>query len=221
MEQFKPSEPRRRLQPRSPKGGRPTQQVAAQLHEHILDAALEEFTRSGVERFSMERVAASAKISKRTLYERFKSKNNLAVATANYGIEKLARPVIDGCSQGSVRDKILFATRSMLDISLTDRVRGLEALIYWIVDNGLHKDASTSPLAIDTGTKMLESILAEAFEEPEECRFLAKHLYEVLVTIPRLRIIRLDSLADTPECKDEYAQRVLALLSRGIPALAD
>ncbi|WP_051768286.1 TetR/AcrR family transcriptional regulator [Sphingobium sp. DC-2] len=211
----------RRLPPRSRKGGRPTQEVAAQLLEHILDVALQEFIRYGPDGTSMERVAAAANVSKRTLYGRFASKDNLVLAAADRGMARLARPILNTVPKGSVRERILHVTRQILDVSLTESVLGLETLADWIIDRGRHKDADPALLGIDAGMKILESILTEEVEELEERAFLAKHLYYALVTIPRMRILRLGDLADTPISKDEYARRTLSLLSRGIAALAD
>nr|WP_272945235.1 TetR/AcrR family transcriptional regulator [Sphingobium sp. DC-2] len=186
-----------------------------------METAFAEFVAFGVDGVSMERVAVAAKVSKRTLYGRFKSKNGLVLATTNHGLAKLAKPIADGEPQGSVRKKILYVTRCILDVSLTEYVLGLETLIEWIVDNGLHKDADASPLGYDAGVKMLEAILTEVVEDPEERAFMARHVYDALVTIPRMRILRLGDLSDTPECKGRYAERTLSLLSHGIPFLAE
>ena len=63
--------PRHKLAPRDPKGGRPPQEIAAQLGEHILQVALDQFIAHGVEGANMDDIAAAANVSKRTLYSRY------------------------------------------------------------------------------------------------------------------------------------------------------
>ncbi|MEP3154685.1 MAG: hypothetical protein ABJO64_00010 [Nitratireductor sp.] len=46
--------PRHKLAPRDPKGGRPPQEIAAQLGEHILQVALDQFIAHGVEGANMD-----------------------------------------------------------------------------------------------------------------------------------------------------------------------
>src|SRR5579863_557873 len=50
---------------------------AAQTRHFILDAAYEQFYRKGFSRVSVDEIAAAAKITKRTLYYHFKSKDEL------------------------------------------------------------------------------------------------------------------------------------------------
>jgi AcrR family transcriptional regulator len=54
---------------------------AAQTEERILDAAYGLFWRQGFTRVSMDDIAGRAKVTKRTLYLRFRSKDDLIAAT--------------------------------------------------------------------------------------------------------------------------------------------
>src|SRR3546814_15242980 len=76
----------RRLPPRDPKGGRPTQEIAALLGVHLLDVALAQFIAHGVEGASMAGIAIAASVSTRTLSSRFGSKTALLVASGEPGI---------------------------------------------------------------------------------------------------------------------------------------
>ncbi|MDP9395046.1 MAG: TetR/AcrR family transcriptional regulator [Actinomycetota bacterium] len=62
------------VEPRRP--GRPR---SAQLDARIVEAALEELARNGVEGFSVEAVATAAGVGKTTIYRRWRSKDELIV----------------------------------------------------------------------------------------------------------------------------------------------
>ncbi|WP_454887668.1 TetR/AcrR family transcriptional regulator [Sphingomonas oryzagri] len=76
----------RRLPPRGAKGGRPTREVAARLNNHILHTAFEQFVKLGAEGPSMDIIAVAANVSKRTLYTRFGSREELLVAAIEHGV---------------------------------------------------------------------------------------------------------------------------------------
>lgn len=61
--------------------------TAAQTRLHILDAAYGLFWRRGFLRVSMDEIAASAGITKRALYQHFRSKDALMAATLTYSSE--------------------------------------------------------------------------------------------------------------------------------------
>ena len=76
---------------------------AAQTRLHILDAAYGLFWRQGFLRVSMDEIAARAGITKRALYQHFKSKDALMAATLAYSSEmalkrlrQFHRPVTTG-----------------------------------------------------------------------------------------------------------------------------
>ncbi len=76
---------------------------AAQTRLHILDAAYALFWRQGFLRVSMEEIAARAGITKRALYQHFKSKDALMATTLAYSselalkrLEQFHRPVTTG-----------------------------------------------------------------------------------------------------------------------------
>src|SRR5258706_9687339 len=62
---------------RRPYGGRPSQKEAELLHDRILDAAAELFTKHDYGETSIDAIAARAGIGKLTLYRRFKNKETL------------------------------------------------------------------------------------------------------------------------------------------------
>ena len=96
-----PPAPRRKAAPlpkRKPaaptprRGGRPSREDAAQLHDRILDAATDLFFQRGYGATSIEAVAEHARISKRTFYHRYADKATLFGAVLHRIIEGLRPP---------------------------------------------------------------------------------------------------------------------------------
>ena len=74
--------------------GRPSSKVAAELEEHILNVALNEFLQHGYGGSSLSNIISSAGISKTTLYSRFASKSELFSAVLQLQIDSLAPEAI-------------------------------------------------------------------------------------------------------------------------------
>ncbi len=70
-----PSKKTRASKPRAP--GRPTRRAAAELHERIVQSALEEFLARGYGAASIEGIARAARVNKDTIYRQFGTKERL------------------------------------------------------------------------------------------------------------------------------------------------
>lgn len=75
--------------------GRPPRAVADQVERRLLDAARGVFVQCGFENATMDAVAAAARTSKRTLYGRFASKEQLFAAVVTDHIARSFTPVHD------------------------------------------------------------------------------------------------------------------------------
>lgn len=75
-----------------PRPGRPTREQARQRVEQLLDRALEMFLESGFELTTVEAIAASVGMTKRTVYARFKDKRELFRAAVLRAIESWSVP---------------------------------------------------------------------------------------------------------------------------------
>ena len=205
-----------RLPPRDPKGGRPPRSVAAKLGAHILDTALEQFTRQGVEATSMEAVASAASVSKRTLYARFGSKMDLLVASIEYGVAKHLNSLSSCGGEGSLR---------VLDLALKPEVIGMEALVTWIANEQptlrevLHERGMAIAIAI------VEQILEDGARQGEvvlkDKAFTAAFVLDALVTVPRDRIVVSMRLGDTKAAKGAYLQGAVDLILMGLSPRSD
>ncbi len=78
--------------PARPRAGRPTAQQAQARHGELLDAALDMFLEHGFELTTMEAVAASVGMTKRTVYARYPDKAALFLASVQRAIERSIVP---------------------------------------------------------------------------------------------------------------------------------
>jgi TetR/AcrR family transcriptional repressor of mexJK operon len=73
--------------------GRPTRAHALLRHEQLLDEALEQFLEKGFVMTTMDTIAASVGMTKRTVYSRYPDKKALFAATVQRAIERWIVPV--------------------------------------------------------------------------------------------------------------------------------
>ncbi|MDF0543951.1 TetR/AcrR family transcriptional regulator [Sphingobium sp. H39-3-25] len=213
--------PRKRgLPPRDPQGGRPTQDVAARLGEHILEIALARFVADGPEGTSMDDVAAAANVSKRTLYARYGSKKGLLVAVMQYAIDDRLKPIVATMRSGCPRERLLRTAQKMLDLCLKPEIIGLEKLAYWVRDQNIDDIDIQTLLGINPGIALIRTLIEEAagpdhagsFDPP----FLAVFIFDALVTAPRQRILIRKDLPDTPQAKTAYLEQAIDFIFRAI-----
>jgi TetR/AcrR family transcriptional repressor of mexJK operon len=74
---------------RRPAAGRPTREKARQRHVELLDSALDLFLDKGFEQATIEAIAASVGMTKRTVYARYADKAALFKATVQRAIERM------------------------------------------------------------------------------------------------------------------------------------
>ena len=76
-----------------PKAGRPTREQARQRHEELLDCALDVFLANGFERSTMDAIAASTGMAKRTIYGLYPDKAALFRAAVQRAVDRWIVPV--------------------------------------------------------------------------------------------------------------------------------
>lgn len=214
-----------RLAARSPRGGRPTQEMAERLSAHILDISLEQFLSHGIDGASMDSIATEANVSKRTLYSRYGSKVGLIMATIQWGIARHMRPIATKRLEGTVRQRLMLVGRKMLDLSLKPEILGIEELARHVTSTHIAERGTSLAVSSQTGIDLIRAILEEArgkngrISAPIDIQFAAAMLLDALVIIPRTRILW-KQLDNTPQAKTDYLERTLDLLTCGIPLLA-
>ena len=83
----------RTAQTTRPAAGRPTREQAEQRHNELLDRALELFLEKGFELATIDAIAASVGMTKRTVYGLYADKTTLFKATIQRAIERWIVPV--------------------------------------------------------------------------------------------------------------------------------
>jgi TetR/AcrR family transcriptional regulator, mexJK operon transcriptional repressor len=82
---------RSKLAPRQ-RPGRPTPEQARRRHDELLDSALDLFLDKGFEQATIDAIAASVGMTKRTVYARYENKASLFKAAVQRSIERLMVP---------------------------------------------------------------------------------------------------------------------------------
>ncbi|MGZ4992609.1 MAG: TetR/AcrR family transcriptional regulator [Methylobacter sp.] len=100
-----------------PKVGRPKAGTEAGRNDYLLDQALALFMRQGYANTSIAKIAAAAGVSTRTIYERYKNKAELMLASVERMVEtdisELQR--IENLEQMSCHDGLIALGENMLD----------------------------------------------------------------------------------------------------------
>jgi AcrR family transcriptional regulator len=90
------------------------------LQDEILDAALSLLTERGYAAMSMEELAAKAGISKPTLYNHFTTKDDIVVAAATRGMDRVIA-LIDGELEGQTPlERLATLLRAVLQLRIDD-----------------------------------------------------------------------------------------------------
>lgn len=209
-----------KLPPRDPRGGRPTQSVAARLGEHILATALDQFARHAVDAISMDDLATAANASKRTLYARFGSKADLMVATIEYGTAKHLRPLAGTIPGDTALDQLLNAAAGMLEISLKPEAVGIERLVTWIASRRPALRDAADERSVKIAIAVFRDILDAGVRRGElvvqDPAFAARFLFDALIAETRNQVLNGRRARGTKHDRRAYLENVLKLLMLGL-----
>jgi len=202
------------------RSGRPSKADALRLRERILSAATELFLAEGYGSTSIEAVAARARISKRTLYDRFEDKAAL-FAAAVHGVIAHIRPpphvpLIEGASLSEMLHRL---AQFILNAALAPQALALYRLV--------HAEAARFPQLAravegDAGNReavmLIASLLARELPDSklaaEDREFAAAQFIFMVMTIPRRRAIGYGTPMTAAEL-DTWAGKVVRLFLDG------
>lgn len=137
------------------KSGRPTQQKSAQLTELILDAAEQSFVERGFQGTTIQELAQSCGVTRRSIVSRFKTKDDLLVAVA-------------------IRDMEMYAPQlRALQVREERCWEDLEALIRKLWQRGSDKKNAA----------LLRAYLGETVRLPQLAESIRAFYYEISATI--------------------------------------
>jgi TetR/AcrR family transcriptional regulator, mexJK operon transcriptional repressor len=111
--------------------GRPTREYARQRQEDLLERALEMFAEHGFEQTTIDAIAASMNMTKRTIYTRYKDKSELFEAAVKRSIERWFIPpeVLRSADTGDLESTLVAIARMRLDNNLSREGLRLQRIV--------------------------------------------------------------------------------------------
>lgn len=172
----------------------------------------------------MDRIAAAARVTKRTIYTRHGSKQGLFFAAIEHGVVRHTRSVVVTVPCGSLRERLVHIGRKALDLSLRPDVVRLERLMQWFADERLRLPQTKLPVVSDGAVEMFRSVLRERKEtslEQGDLEFFANYLCDMLIFAPRNQILIRGSMENSRKAKAEYFERAIAMIAKSLPFAID
>jgi AcrR family transcriptional regulator len=196
------------------RGGRPTRQDAELLTERILDAATAHFLRDGYGAASLEAVAASAGVSKRTLYARFAGKAALLQVVVARLVGRWLPSFDAGLGQAQgLEATLLAAARVILATALAPEALALHRLIVAEIGRFPELGQVMRDAGAGIGHERLAGVLARA--GVADAGWAAEQFMTLVLTVPQRRALGLGAAMDAAAQAD-WAARSVALFLHGI-----
>ena len=169
----------------------------------------------------MDRVAAAANVSKRTLYLRFGSKDDLVMRAIEHGFSCHIFPASSSRPpEGPVGERLLFAATRMLNAALRPEVQYLNNLGDWAIENAPEVHQRMNRMLHEGPVLLIRSILEQAAAEGEiivdDLDMTALFVFDALVRTPRYRVANAGEMANTPRAKRDYLDHTLRLLLKAL-----
>ena len=202
------------------RGGRPSRQEAARLESLILDAATALFLAEGYGAVSIEALAGSLRISKRTFYSRFRNKADLFKAVVSRLIERWRASFDAHLSAATSFEETLYqAAAQILAVSMTPEALALYRIILAEAKRFPELAQVMNEVGAESGITRIGQLLQREADmgrlRLEDARFAAEQFMVMVVAGPRRRALGLG----TPLGPDElelWARRTVRLFLDGL-----
>ena len=206
-----------KLPDRSPRRGRIPQELAAQLGDHILSITLVELERHGVDACGMDTIAAAAKVSKRTLYQRYGSKNSLILHAIEFAFQHYIEPVTAATLHGkTVREQLLRAANRLLDVSLQPKAAVVIDLAKWAMTHAPEIAVKIRQMTDEGPMHLFRTILEQGVARGEiivdDLDFMTLFMLDTLVRIPRFRVVTTGDMSKSAKARRRYLDQSLDFL---------
>ena len=202
------------------RSGRPSRTAALELRAHILRAATDLFLEQGYGLTTIEAVARSAGISKRTFYHRFNDKAALFAAVVKDVVAHLRPPPDVPLIEGATLDEILRRLASLiLQAALSPAAIRLHRLI---ISESARFPEVVRAITDEGGTQeahaLVDGLLAREVDErvlsADARAFAAQQFLQMVIAIPQQRALGLGSPMTSAEV-EVWAAQVVTLFLRG------
>ncbi|MEO5604038.1 MAG: TetR/AcrR family transcriptional regulator [Novosphingobium sp.] len=200
--------------------GRPTRETAQRRQEELLERALEMFSEHGFELTTIDTLAASLNMTKRTIYARYKDKGALFEAAVKRAIDRWFIPIetLRSADTGQLETTLVAIGRFRLANNLSaegvrlQRIVTAEAFRFPEV-NGSYDAASRIVIhfLIEVFDKYRQQDAGDWFEDSE----LAASAFLSIVNAPARRAI-LSGRTPRPAALDGYVEKAVRLFLNGL-----
>lgn len=199
------------------RGGRPTRRAAAELGEKILIAATELFLTRGFGATSIEAIASRARISKRTLYHRFRDKPDLFRAVVQRLLQRwLPQFEAELAAPAPLAEMLTRVGRRMLAVALQPEALALRRLL---LAEG-ERFPELAEITIRQGaTRAIERIALLLDDEIRagrlariDSRFAATQFQEMVLAVPLRRAVGVGARLGEAELEIWVTQSVALFL---------
>jgi AcrR family transcriptional regulator len=191
------------------RGGRPSRAEAARIQDRILDSAAHHFFTAGYGTTSIEAIAATARISKRTFYDRFKNKADVFKAVVHRVIERMRPPAsnvealfdtkdIPACLR-KLAPLILQAALSPEGLAL-HRLMVAEAQRFPELAAAASSEGARQEAVRRIADLLKIEVAAERFAVPDPA-FAAEQFLQMLIALPQRRALNLAAPMTAAELK--------------------
>jgi len=153
------------------RAGRPTRERAEARHAELLDSALDHFLDKGFEQATIEAIAASVGMTKRTVYARYPDKASLFRAAVRRAIERLAVPPerIREADCGDLEQTLINIARLRVDRVMTPDGLKLQR----IINTESYRFPDIFTTSYELGTQPVIGVLTELLERETRAGRLA------------------------------------------------
>lgn len=203
------------------RGGRPSREEAARLGDRILDIATDLFLADGYGATSIEDIARTAQISKRTFYHRYPDKRALFAAVVQRVVERVQPANVPALfADDAPLDQVLLRlARAILRAALAPQALALHRMI--VAEAGRFPDLAAvvagqgaTPAAITQIAAVLARGGSAGTLTSERTRFAATQFFHMVVAVPQRRALGLGEPM-TPEEIEPWARDTVRLFLSG------
>ncbi len=186
-------------------GGRPTAQAAVALEAAILEEATTAFLRDGYAATTIEAIARSRGVAKRTIYARWSGKPVLFRAVLERLMARWLSTASDWAEADGLHAALMAAADQILAVALTDEAVALHRLVVAESSRFPELPVLLHQAGADQGTTRIAAVLDRAVAQGElpaqDTGFAAEQFLHLLLAGPQRRALGLGRRLDAEQLR--------------------